>query len=531
VLPGKTYTPEEVLRILWHRKWLLIVPFVVASVCTFVVARRLPSTYRSEALIQLIAQRIPAKYVNSPVTMPIDERLKGIQQVVLSRSRLESIIKDFSLYPELRRTLVMEDVVDRMRTQDIEIKVERGDAFRVSYVSGDPRTAQKVAAKLASLFIDENTIDVVNQSEQTNQFLDTKLEDAKRRLLEQEKRLEDYRRSHAGELPSQAQANMQAIQSAQMQLQSLSESINRDRDRRSLLERQVGDLEAGDAMVTSSASSTASSSPNAPDATAGRSTAEQLEAANAYLQALQVRYKADHPDVVTARRRIRDLEATLVAENARRPSAPDGPGSKPVSSAEVLRRNRLRDMRADILVLDRQIDGKQADERRLRGVITDYQARVAAAPTRESELVELNRDYATINAMYLSLLGKREDSGLAADVVRQQIGEQFKILDAARVPERPFSPNRSRINIIGSLLGLGIGVALIGLLEYRDSTFKTEEDVVRLLELPVLALVPMMASERELRAVRRRNMLVALGAVVMVVSSAAAVLIWKLQAS
>jgi capsular polysaccharide biosynthesis protein len=84
---------------------------------------------------------------------------------------------------------------------------------------------------------------------------------------------------------------------------------------------------------------------------------------------------------------------------------------------------------------------------------------------------------------------------------------------------------------MGSALGLAIGLALIALLEYRDSTFKTEEDVLRVLQLPVLALVPIMASEREMRASRRRKMLVALAGIVMVVSSAAALLVWRLQGS
>ena len=75
------------------------------------------------------------------------------------------------------------------------------------------------------------------------------------------------------------------------------------------------------------------------------------------------------------------------------------------------------------------------------------------------------------------------------------------------------------------------GWLLIGFLEYRDSTFKTEDDIQRVLQLPVLALVPMMASDRELRTQRRRRLAVALGAVVMVVGSAAAVVIWKLQGS
>jgi polysaccharide chain length determinant protein (PEP-CTERM system associated) len=525
VLPGKTYTPEELVHLAWHRKWLLLVPFLVASVCTYFVARQLPSQYKSQALIQLIPQRIPENYVKSPVTIPIDERLKNIQQVVLSRSRLESIINEFGLYPERRRVMVMEDIVDRMRAEDVEVQIERGDAFRVSFVSGDPRTAQRVAAKLASLFIDENSVDVVRQSEQTSQFLDTKLEDAKRRLIEQEKKLEEYKRTHAGELPSQAQANLQAVQAAQMQLQALSEALNRDRDRRNLLERQLSDVEStpiSAPVVTTSGSA-------AGEPLVGRTTAQELETANAYLAALQVRYKADHPDVLTAKRRIRELEAKLSAENEGRPATPAEPAIKPRSPGEILRQNRLRDLRADLQSLDAQIENKHAEERRLQGVIASYQAKVAAVPARESELVELNRDYATLSSLYTSLLSKREDSAIAADVVRQQIGEQFKLLDQARVPERPFSPNRQRINLMGAALGLGIGLALIALLEYRDSTFKTEADVVRVLGLPVLALVPMMASERELRAQRRRKFLLALAGVVMVVSSAAALAVWKLQ--
>ena len=71
---------------------------------------------------------------------------------------------------------------------------------------------------------------------------------------------------------------------------------------------------------------------------------------------------------------------------------------------------------------------------------------------------------------------------------------------------------------------------LIGFLEYRDSTFKTEDDIHRVLQLPVLALVPLMTSDKEVRTQRRRRMAVALGAVVLVIGSAA-VVIWKLQGS
>ena len=78
------------------------------------------------------------------------------------------------------------------------------------------------------------------------------MEEARRRLLEHEQLLENYKRKYAGELPDQVQGNLQAIQSAQLRLQAVTESINRDRDRRLMLERQIADLQGSTDVVVSS---------------------------------------------------------------------------------------------------------------------------------------------------------------------------------------------------------------------------------------------------------------------------------------
>ena len=522
MLPGKTYTPEEVLRILWHRKWLLIVPFVVAAVSSAVMAWRLPEKFRSETLIQVIPQRIPESYVRSTVTTQIQARLAGIEQIVKSRSRLETIILEFDLYPEQRKVLGMDDVVALMR-EDIDVAVER-DAFRVTYVAGDPIVAQRVAERLGALFIDENLRDREALAQETSHFLEGQLAEAKQRLVTHEKKLEAYRLRHAGELPSQAQGNLQGMQNAQMQLQGLTETMNRDRERRLLIERQIADLEAAETP----------SAPlpviNAPGPPAPPSTAEQLEKEMTDRRNLLVRFKPDHPDVLASNRRIRDLEAKLQAEMASRPAAAGEP-ARPLSASETVRLNRIRSLQATLHDVDRALATSSAEERRLRGVVADYQSKLAAAPTRESELTELMRDYATLQGIYTSLLAKREDSKISANVERQQIGEQFKIVEKARAPDGPFSPNRPRLAMMGSAVGLALGIGLIGFLEYRDSTFKNEDEVLRVLQIPVLALVPMMASEMEERARHRRKLLVAVAFVVMIVSSAAAVAVWKLQGS
>jgi polysaccharide chain length determinant protein (PEP-CTERM system associated) len=523
VLPGKKYRPEDALRILWHHKWLIVVPFAVATIGAGLFARRLPSIYRSETLIQVVPQRIPESYVRSTVTTRIEDRLGGIQQMILSRSRLERIINDFNLYQEERKVMVMEDVVARMRDRDVNVRVERGDAFRVSYIAGDPRIAQKVAERLGSLFIDENLRDREALAEQTSQFLEGQLEDARQRLLTHEKKLEVYRRLHAGELPTQLQGNLQAIQNAQMQLQSLTEAMNRDRERRLLLERQLADFEMTDSIPVP----VAAPPPSADPAVAGGSSAEQLEAAITLRRTLLVRFKPDHPDVQALERRIKGLEQKVLAEQGVRTTS-EGQAPRVASASEILKQNRMRDLRSNLQTVERDLAVKQESERQLRATIASYQAKANAAPTRESELTELTRDYTTIQNIYTSLLEKREASKLAANVERQQIGEQFKILDPARVPERPFSPNRLMIVAIGAVFGLLPGLALIGFLEYRDSTFKTEADIQRLLQLPVLALVPLMTSEKEVKRQRRRRMAVALGAMVLVIGSAA-VALWKLQ--
>src|SRR2546430_5390106 len=150
-----------------------------------------------------------------------------------------------------------------------------------------------------------------------------------------------------------------------------------------------------------------------------------------------------------------------------------GPSAKPaLTPAEAQRRNRLAEMQTALDNLDRQVVRKQEEQDQLRKTMAAYQARVDASPTRESELVSLTRDYETLQKVYTSLLTKKEDSKVAANLERRQIGEQFKILDPARLPEKPASPNRGQMNLLGAMAGLALGVGLAAPLDYRDATIK-----------------------------------------------------------
>jgi len=155
MLPGRQYTPEELLRLLWFRRWIVIVLAIFATLGAVALSMQIKNVYRSETLILVIPQRVPESYVKTTMTVRIEDRLRSIQEEILSRTRLETVIKDFNLYPELRGQKPMEEVVGIMKA-NIDVDTVRDDAFKVAFKSGSPRTAMIVADRLAGMFIEDN---------------------------------------------------------------------------------------------------------------------------------------------------------------------------------------------------------------------------------------------------------------------------------------------------------------------------------------------------------------------------------------
>jgi protein tyrosine kinase modulator len=403
-----------------------------------------------------------------------------------------------------------------MRTL-IKVETVRGDAFSVSYVAEDPRTAQAITERLASLFIEENVRDRENLAIGTSEFLETQLDDARRRLVEQEKKLEEYRLRFAGQLPSQAAANLQGVQSARMQLQALDEVLSRARERQVTLERDLNDQLNAASLTPLAGAGSAN-----PDAAA--TLPEQLQNARTRLAALEARLTPEHPDVTRLKRDIQQLEAKLAAD----PGAAAPPPAAPRDASQIARDRRIRDLRADLTSVARDIAARQADEERIRAEVTAYQSRLNAAPIREAEMTELMRDYDTIQQIYRSLLAKREDSKVAANLEQRQVGEQFRVLDPARVAERPFSPDRMKLDLMGIGLGLLLGLAWAGLLEYYDTSLKTEDDIRTVIMLPVIATIPLLQEAtppRKSRPWLRWSVTAGAAALVVVIAT----LVWTLR--
>ncbi len=527
MLPGKKIEPQEMLEMVRRRIWLIAIPPAVTLLAAVVYSSTLPNLYQSDMLIAIDPQKVPDTFVRSTVTLATDRRVDAITVQVLSRTRLQQLIETLDLYPVERQTMAVDEVVMKMRN-NISVTLERPrpvwgvpptpTAFHVLFTYPDPAQAAQVTQQLGSLFVQQNVDDRTSQAGSTNRFLETHLQTSRKELEAQEGRLEAFRQRYGQELPSQMQSNMQSLQNAQLQAQSLVESIARDRDRRMMLDRLYREQAAEPAAPRLQTQ-------GEPIATG--SVREQLSTAQANLAALLRRYRADHPDIGRARRLVAELEARVAAEPSAETRTTNGSMTPVVSAGDPARRESLRQMTAEIESLDRQMSFKESEERRVRQEISEYQRRLEAVPGLESEWVKLTRDYETRQAAYRELLSKSTAAQVAADLESENIGERFRIVDPATVPVRPLQSMRIRYNAGGFLVGLIIGLMAAAFLEIRDRSFKTGGDVVDVLGLPVLATVPRVETAAEKRRGQRRRLGFSLAGATCLV--AAGFLVWNLK--
>lgn len=513
MLPGKRYTPDDILRILRKRWWLAMIPAAAGLVGGAVYAFNQPNRFRSETIIMVTPQQIPETYVRSFGGQRIEDRLASLQQQILSRTRLERVITDLNLYPAERRQMPMEDVVELMRGDISARAMPRGDVFVLSYNSDSARSAKEVAERLASMFIDENLRSRMSTADSTSQFLQAQLEDTKKKLEEIEKQRAEFRLRYMGQLPEEVPSNLAVINSTQNRAQSLTDANAADMIRKANVERQIAEL-----TVPAVPGETGSIDYAAGSLASTSATAQQLDQAEEAYAQLRQRLREDHPDVKRMQRTIQDLQLKLDREAAARPISPTAPRS---DSRPDPRQLRVIELRQELAQVTAAIKQREAELSRLNATLGQFQSRVMSSPQLENQRIQIERDYETYRRQYDELRSKANSAEMSAGVEQRQIGEQFRILDAARVPERPYSPQRERIIALGLFGGLAVGLAIIALLEFRDASFHTPDDVVSVLALPVVATIPIISTSNERRQRQKRRLAASLATAVVVIGGVA----------
>ena|SRR6266545_438031 len=510
-----------------HRRWVLCaVPFLFVLTAGASLALFLPSLWTAKARIIVDRQTIPETFVKSTVTRDPEALLLTLSQEILSRARLMKIIEEHNLYPELRRIRSLDDVVERMRRDtrieflgDERERAPKTIAFTIAYTTTSPRVAMNVANELAGLYVAENVRYREKHAASTSEFLQGQLEEVRTRLQSQERKIADFKEQHMGELPEQREANLRTLDRLQQQLQSAQENLRRANERRQMLTQAL-------AEVDQSGGGAVGAGLGGPNPTAAESAAARLSLLKQELTQMQSRYSDKYPDVISLREQVQALEAKMAAQAA----APDPRAAKPAAPKRDGKEHRPLPQNSYVQSLMQQldqatVDGKIATDEiaSLRSQVAVYQRRIENTPRREQELALIARDWETTRELFRSLLGKRGEAEMAADLEQRQRGEQFRIVDPASLPDRTAGPKRGRLALIGLVVGLGVSAIIVMLVEHLDTSYRSVEEVRAFEAVPILSTIPRIVTERDRVRTRRLQRLstaaVAVGLLAVVTSS------------
>jgi polysaccharide biosynthesis transport protein len=470
------------LEAIWtRRKWLAILVFTVPLSAILSVVTFLPNIYRSTATVIVDRQQVPEEFVKPTVTSALETRLQTISQEIVSRSRLESLITRFGLYADLRKRLSSEEVVERMRS-DISLELKGVDpkgrggatiAFAIGYVGSNPQTVAQVTNTIASFYVEENLKVRERQAAGTAEFLKIQLQDITKRLDIQEQRVSEFRKRYIGELPQQMAANLATLEQLNTQLRLNNVSQLRAGEKRDLIAMQLPEMSPTGTMARA-------------DTTAMRIAQLKQE-----LVELRTRFSERYPDVVRAKTELATLERQAAQET---PDVTRGEPEPSVSTTpQVLRlRQALGEAETEAKVL-------KDEDKRLRSAIALYESRVSNAPRREQEFQEISRDYDTTKELYHSLLKRYDEAQLAESMEQRQKGEQFRILDPAVPSADPAAPKRLRLMLLGLGLSLGLAVVSVLVAEQYDTSFHMLDDLRAFANVPVLASIPRLITDADVR--------------------------------
>jgi len=466
-----------------RRHWVMIlICTIIGGPLAYGVSRFLPVKYKSQTLVLIEQQSVPEKYVTSIDTSDISQRLSSMQQQILSRSRLEPIIRQYGLYSSEAQKTSMDILVTRLQAAIevtpvapmAETRSHELPGFNVAVTWDNARTAQEVCTAVTSMFIEENLKSRQQHSEETTQFLSQQLVDAKTNLDEQDAKLATFKSHYMGALPDEEQTNLNLLTGLTSQLDAATQALYRAQQDKSFAET----------MLSQQVSAWQASQTGHNPATLE----QQLIAMQTQLATLQSRYTDDYPDVVKTKADIAALQKRMSEDN--QPAA-QAATKEPKSSVEPA---QIQQLRAQVHSYDQAIAAKTKEQEQIKQQIGLYQGRIQSSPAVEQQYKELTRGYQTALDSYNDLLKKRQEAAMASQMERDQQGEQFRVLDPANLPSKPSFPNRPMFALGGLGGGLALGLGLAFLLEMKDSSFKTERDVEVALQLPVLAMIPAVES-------------------------------------
>lgn len=460
-----------------RRRWIYLATFLpVAILVSVYLAYTLPPLYQSSATILLEASSIPQDLIRTTVTAYADEQIERVQRSVLTIDNLVPLAEEIDPYPddaELNVRAKARLIRQNTGTERVDpitfVPLPESDAFSIYYSNPDPELAMQVTRRLADMFLSYNRETRTQQAKETYAFLQTQSEEASAKVAELAQRMADFKEEYGNALPDSRARNQGSIDRVARELETLQQRILLSNDRKRTLELELRQI-----------------NPNLFDPAGDW----RMELANlrAELAAAKQRYTPDHPDVKRLQRSI-DALATGVDQSPRSNLAPDNPDYIQIA-------NQLDTVNSELAAL-------RSSAYRARQQIDDYELSLRIAPEVEREYNQLLREFEVAQGRFLGIETSLSEAALGQVLESEARGERLTLIRPPYRADKPYSPNRLGIILLGIVVGGGLGIGLAALIEASDPTIRSVRDLGGITDIKVIAAIPFIpnAADKRKRAI------------------------------
>lgn len=482
-LIGQLFTAA---RGMWKHRWLgLLVAWVVTAIGAFVVLS-VPDKYEASARIFVDTQSILKPLMAGLAVQPnVDQQVMMLSRTLISRPNVEKLVRMADLDLKAQSGTAHDALIDGLM-KTLEIKnVGRDNLYVLSYRDVSPDKAKRVIQSLVSIFVESSLGDTRKDSNTAKQFIDEQIKTYLTKLQEAESRLKDFKIrnieiQNADGTDMAGQLNTVSSQLSQARLELREAENGRDAAKRQL---EAEKMQSAD-ITSRSLLQESAMSISTPEIDA------RIDAQRRNLDTLLQRFTEEHPDVVGARRLIKELEAIKRKEvQELRKTAIANPASGSNNSLVYQELNRL-------------LAASEVDVAALRARVGEYEARVSrarelmkTAPQIEAQLSQLNRDYDINKKRYDELVTRRESAALSGDLDSAAGVANFRLIDPPRASPQPVAPNRLLLLPLALLAGLGAGAAAAFVASQLRAVFYDARSLRAVVGLPLLGVVMLVLNE------------------------------------
>jgi protein tyrosine kinase modulator len=484
------------LRGMWHRRWVGLAAAWIAAIIGVAIVYKVPERYEAQARVYVDTETVLKPLLAGLAIAPnTDQSVALMSRVLISRPNVERLIRSSDLDLGVRTGAEREELTDQV-IKTIRLTSVSTNLYTIGYRDPNPEQAKRVVQGLLNIFVESSLGDKRQDQQSAVKFLDEQIKRYEDALRAAENRLKDFKLKYMGVADNKDGGDYfrrlsqlrTDIDAAKLELQSYEQA--RDSYKRELQGEQPN-------LLAESADSGATIATPELDARIAALKKEQDD--------LLRKYTDQHPDVLTARRLIAQLEQQRKEEvEARRKAVSKTPAAQPDRNpvAQQLRIS-LAEAEASVAAARAKLNGYETQYAQLR-------AQAQLVPQVEAEFAQLNRDYAVQKKTYEDLLSRREAATMGKDV--QDTGStQFRVIDPPRVSPEPVFPNRLALLGIVSAASLIVGLLAAFAASQLMPTFHDARTLRDLSKRPILGMVSMIQGENVRRRRRREGFLFAGG--------------------